>query len=381
MKSDIVIPSVGESVVEATIARFIKKEGSHVNKDEEIVEIETDKLNQVLYAPETGTLSWSVKEGDTVKIGQKIGTIDTEGKAPEKSSEKPAEEKPEKKPEEKPQETKTPPSEKGAIRETEEEYLKEKPKETPPPEETKKPQQEPEKAEEKRGERRERMTKIRKVIAQRLLEVKNETAMLTTFNEVDMSQIIGIREREKKSFKEKHGVKLGFTSFFVKAAVAALIDFPDINAFIDGEEMVFHDYYDVGVAVGTEKGLMVPVIKDAHLLSLTEIEIQLKEFAEKARKGSISVDMIKGGTFTITNGGVYGSMLSTPILNPPQSAILGLHAIQKRAVVIDDKIEIRPMMYLALSYDHRIVDGQEAISFLVHIKKNLEDPTRFILDK
>ncbi len=377
MKKDIEVPPVGESVTEATIARFIKKDGDYVEKDEEIVEIETEKLNQVLHAPESGTLSWTVSVDDTVQVGEKIGTIDTEGKKKDGVKEEAAEKKPSPKKEEKesPTEKKVDPSGK-KLRESEEEYLQKQ--------ETKKEPSKEEKVtakkEEGRPERRERMSKIRKVISKRLLEVKQETAMLTTFNEVDMSQIVSLREREKENFLKKYNVKLGFTSFFVKASISALQAFPDINAFIEGEEIVFHDYCDIGVAVGTEKGLMVPVIKDSQELTLTEIELKLKEFADKARKGSISIDEIKGGTFTITNGGMYGSLLSTPILNPPQSAILGIHAIQKRAVVINDQIEIRPMMYLALSYDHRIVDGKEAISFLVHIKKNLEDPARFLLD-
>lgn len=375
MKKEIVIPEVGESVTEATIARFIKNEGDFVQKNEEIVEIETEKLNQVLNAPDSGKISWSVAVDDTVQVGQKIGVIDTDAKPSKDEKEKPKEEK------SAPEEKKPPKKEvaEGKIRESEQEYL-EKKEEIKAPIEEKPVEKKDKQKEPSRPERRERMSKIRKVIAKRLLEVKQDTAMLTTFNEVDMSQIVSLREREKENFLKKYHVKLGFTSFFVKASVSALQAFPDINAYIEGDEIVYHDYCDIGVAVGTDKGLMVPVIKDCHLLTVTEVEIKLKEFAEKARNGTISVDEIKGGTFTITNGGMYGSLLSTPILNPPQSAILGIHAIQKRAVVINDQIEIRPMMYLALSYDHRIVDGKEAISFLVHIKKNLEDPARFLLD-
>ena len=229
-------------------------------------------------------------------------------------------------------------------------------------------------------ETRKKMTKLRRVIAQRLVEVKNQTAMLTTFNEVDMSVVMQVREKEQENFQKKHGVKLGFMSFFVKACVAALQEFPDINGRIDGDEIVYHHYYDIGIAVGTEKGLMVPVIRNADQLSYAEIEKALKNFAEKARTGTIFLDDLQGGTFTITNGGVYGSMLSTPILNPPQSGILGMHNIVKRPVVINDQIVIRPIMYLALSYDHRIVDGKESIAFLMHIKKNLEEPARLLLD-
>jgi 2-oxoglutarate dehydrogenase E2 component (dihydrolipoamide succinyltransferase) len=224
------------------------------------------------------------------------------------------------------------------------------------------------------------MTKLRRVIAERLVQVKNQTAMLTTFNEVDLSQLISVREREQESFQKKHGVKLGFMSFFVKACVAALKEYPAVNARIEGDEMVFCNYYDIGIAVGTEKGLMVPVIRNADQLTSAEIERQLKTYAEKARSGTIALDDLQGGTFTITNGGTYGSMLSTPILNPPQSGILGMHNIIKRPIAENDQVVIRPMMYLALSYDHRIIDGKESIGFLVHIKKNLEEPARLLLD-
>jgi len=224
------------------------------------------------------------------------------------------------------------------------------------------------------------MTKLRRVIAEKLVEVKNQTALLTTFNEVDMSAVMAVREENQENFQKKHGVKLGFMSFFVKACVAALQEFPDINARIDGDEIVYHHYHHIGVAVSTEKGLMVPVIRDADHLSYAGVEKKLKDFAEKARAGAISVDDMQGGTFTITNGGVFGSLLSTPILNPPQSGILGMHNIVKRPVAVGDEIAIRPMMYLALSYDHRIVDGKESIQFLVHIKKSLEDPARLLLD-
>lgn len=229
-------------------------------------------------------------------------------------------------------------------------------------------------------ETRKKMSKLRKVIAEKLVRAKNETAMLTTFNEVDMSNIIRLREQEQENFQKKHGVKLGFMSFFVKACISALQEFPDINARIDGEDIVYHHFYDIGIAVGTDKGLFVPVIRNADQLSYADIEKALKAYAEKAKSGTISVDDMQGGTFTITNGGVYGSMLSTPILNPPQSGILGMHNIVKRAVVIDDEIVIRPMMYLALSYDHRIVDGKGSIGFLMHVKKILEEPSRLLLD-
>lgn len=364
MKIDIKIPPVGESIVEATIASVLKEKGSFVKEGEEILELETDKVNQIVYAPAAGALSLSVKVGDVVKIGQVIGSVDTEGKKGVSETKAPP-----------PPQKASPPKEGVSLRNKEEDYLKdvkEKPKaqiaSSPVPTSSSSRQ------------RREKMTKLRRVIAERLMEVKAQTAMLTTFNEVDLSRVIEVRKREQENFQKKHGVKLGFMSFFVKASVAALEAYPDINAFIDKEEIVYCDYYDIGVAVGTEKGLMVPVIRDANTLSFAEIEQKLKAFADKARNGTISVDDMKGGTFTITNGGVYGSLMSTPILNPPQSGILGMHAIQERPVAIQGKVEIRPMMYLALSYDHRIVDGKEAISFLVHMKQNLEDPSRLLLD-
>ncbi|MCB1109236.1 MAG: dihydrolipoyllysine-residue succinyltransferase, partial [Chlamydiia bacterium] len=230
------------------------------------------------------------------------------------------------------------------------------------------------------GQTRKRMSGLRRTIAKRLVEVKTTTAMLTTFNEVDMSKVMEFRAREKDAFLKKHDVKLGFMSFFVKAATQALRALPDVNAFIEGDEIVYNEKAHIGVAVSTDKGLMVPVIRNADDLSFAEIEKQLSTYAKKAREGAMSVDDMQNGTFTITNGGVFGSMLSTPILNPPQSAILGMHNIVKRAVVVDDQIVIRPIMYLALSYDHRIVDGKEAVTFLVHMKENLEDPERMLLD-
>lgn len=228
-------------------------------------------------------------------------------------------------------------------------------------------------------ETRRRMTSIRKVIAARMVQAQQTTAMLTTFNEIDMSQVISLRERYKESFNKEHGVKLGFMSFFVKACVAALEEIPDLNSYIDGDEIVHREYYDIGIAVGTDRGIVVPVVRDCDKLSFAGIEKAIEGFAAKARDGTISADDLTGGGFTITNGGVYGSLLSTPILNPPQSGILGMHKISKRAVVVDDQIVIRPMMYVALSYDHRIVDGKEAVSFLVNLKNNLEDPARLLL--
>lgn len=248
--------------------------------------------------------------------------------------------------------------------------VKEAPKAVPAP----KPQQPEAKT------TRKKMSNLRRVIASRLVEAKNSTAMLTTFNEVDMSAVMMIRNREKDNFLKKYGVKLAFMSFFVKAVVAALKEIPEVNAMIDGDEIVSFQTYDIGVAVSTERGLMVPVIKNCDQLSYSGIEKEIEVYAKKAREGSISIDDLRGGNFTITNGGVFGSLLSTPILNPPQSAILGMHSIVKRPMVVNDEIVIRPMMYLALSYDHRIVDGKEAVLFLVHVKQSLEDPSRLLLD-
>ncbi|MDE3055494.1 MAG: dihydrolipoyllysine-residue succinyltransferase [Verrucomicrobiota bacterium] len=366
------IPQMGESVVTVTIGALLKTPGSFVSAGEEILEMETDKVNQVLTAPVSGLLELSCKSGDTVPIGGTIGSIQ-EGRAPL------------------PQETTPAPT--PAPTPVKEEIAPQPipvPQEIAPPpalQEIAIPPAPPCKEEmapvpprvKESDERRERMSRLRLVIAERLVKVKNETAMLTTFNEVDMSAIIAVREKEQEAFVKRHGVKLGFMSFFVKASVAALAAFPEVGARIEGEEIVFPNKAHIGVAVSTDRGLMVPVLRNATDLSFADIEKQLKEAAEAARKGTLAIEAMQGGTFTITNGGVFGSLLSTPILNPPQSAILGMHAICKRPIAIEDKVVIRPMMYLALSYDHRIVDGKEAIEFLVHIKKDLESPERLLL--
>ena len=374
MKVDIVVPSAGESVTEATVAQVMVENGASVNEGDEVLELETDKVNQVIYAPASGAVTVTVKVDDVVKVGQVLGSIDSEG-APAKATPK----KEEKASEPPPAAPPPAPSEEG-IRKTPESFvadLKKPEPKAPAPEAAPAPVVKEETAE---NQTRKRMTGLRRTIAKRLVEVKTTTAMLTTFNEVDMSKVMDFRAREKDKFMKKHNVKLGFMSFFVKAAVQALKALPDVNAFIEGDEIVYNNSYHIGVAVSTDKGLMVPVIKDAEKLSFADIEKQISDYAKKAREGAISVDDMQGGTFTITNGGVFGSMLSTPILNPPQSAILGMHNIVKRAVVDDDKIVIRPIMYLALSYDHRIVDGKEGTTFLVHMKENLEDPERLLLD-
>jgi len=364
---EIKVPSAGESVTQATVSQILKPSGSFVKADEEIVELETDKVNQVIYAPAEGKLTLRVQVNDVVKVDQVIGSIDPSGKPEEKPAPQPE---PPKVQEEGP-----------SVRKSSADYVADlnkepEPKEIKPPPPPVAPKT---KAEEGKVTRK-RMSALRKTIAERLVAVKNQTAMLTTFNEIDMSNIMAIRAREQESFMKRNGVKLGFMSFFVKAAVAALKEFPAINSYIDGEEIVTFESYDVCIAVSTEKGLMVPVIRGCEQKSFGEIEKDIAAFAKKARDGRISVDDMRGGSFTITNGGVFGSMLSTPILNPPQSAILGMHTIVKRPVVVADEVAIRPIMYLALSYDHRIVDGREAIQFLVHMKNNLEEPTRMLID-
>ena len=359
-KVEIKVPTAGESVTEATVSNLIKPSGSAVSEGDEVIELETDKVNQVLYAPASGELQFTVNVDDVVKVGQVIGTIDTEkaGSAAPAEAPKPAA---------------APAPAEGDMRISPEAYVADM--QTPTPEPAPTPQTQPQ-----TGQTRKRMSGLRRTIAKRLVEVKTTTAMLTTFNEVDMSKIMEIRANEKEDFLKKHDVKLGFMSFFVKAAAQALKALPDVNAFIEGDEVVYNEQFDIGVAVSTDKGLMVPILRDCEKLSFADVEGRLADYAKKAREGTIAVDDLKGGTFTITNGGVFGSMLSTPILNPPQSAILGMHNIVKRAVVVNDEIVIRPIMYLALSYDHRIVDGKEAVTFLVHMKENLEDPERLMLD-
>ncbi|NGX47370.1 MAG: Dihydrolipoyllysine-residue succinyltransferase component of 2-oxoglutarate dehydrogenase complex [Chlamydiae bacterium] len=375
MKMEIKVPSAGESVAEATVSQILKESGSSVKTDDEIIEFETEKVNQVIYSPGDGVLELTVKVDDVVKVGQVIGHVDTEGVAAAAPSPPPKEE-------EEKEVTPAPPvkAEEGPpVRIMPEEHVQEleKPKEAPVPSP---PPTLPKTKTEEGTVTRRRMSGLRKTIAERLVAAKNQTAMLTTFNEVDMTQIMEIRVREQENFMKRNGVKLGFMSFFVKAVVAALKEFPDVNSFLDGDEIVTFHIYDVCIAVSTEKGLMVPVIRGCDEKSFGEIENDIAVFAKKAREGKISIDDMRGGSFTITNGGVFGSMLSTPILNPPQSGILGMHTIVKRPLVSGDQIVIRPIMYLALSYDHRIVDGREAIQFLVHLKNNLEEPTRMLID-
>lgn len=405
---EIKVPSPGESISEVQIARWIKHDGDYVEKDEEIAEIDSDKATLTLSAEANGVLKTLVKEGDNVAVGAVVCTIDTAGKKTEDKKKKPeekieaisSEQSEEKKSGENqpPTSNLTPQANKsyaaGVPSPSAEKIMKEKNitaeqitptgkggritkadvlKSTLEPASVSAPT-----APCSRNERREKMTMLRKKVAERLVAVKQQTAMLTTFNEVDMSEIIDIRKKYKDIFKEKYGVGLGFMSFFTKAVCEALKAFPPVNAMIDGEEIIFHDYCDIGIAVSAPKGLMVPVIRNAESLSLAQIESSVLDLAAKARDGKLSIEEMTGGTFTITNGGVFGSMLSTPILNPPQSAILGMHNIVERPVAINGQVVIRPVMYVALSYDHRIIDGRESVSFLVKLKQMLEDPAKML---
>ena len=401
------VPSPGESITEVQISRWLKKDGDYVEKDEEICEIDSDKATLTLNAESAGVIKLIAKEGETIAVGSSVCTIDTsavpvpkEIKKEEKIITAPVSQKPvtvetangsvvkEKMDDAKESYTRGIPSVAA------EKIMREKglsaPQITPSGKGgriTKADVLEPvtliavgaAKAG-SRTERREKMTMLRKRVAERLVAVKQETAMLTTFNEVDMSEIMNIRKLHKDAFKEKFGVGLGFMSFFTKAVCQALKTFPAVNARIDGEEIVYHDYCDIGIAVSAPKGLMVPVIRNAETLSMSQIENTIVELASKARDSKLSIEEMTGGTFTITNGGVFGSMLSTPIINPPQSAILGMHNIVERPVAINGKVEIRPIMYVALSYDHRIIDGKESVSFLVAVKKMLEEPVTMMFE-
>jgi 2-oxoglutarate dehydrogenase E2 component (dihydrolipoamide succinyltransferase) len=483
MTVEIKVPSVGESVTEATLAEWFKKDGDRVQKDEPLFVIETDKVTLEVVAETDGILSIKVGAGETVAIGEVVGTIDANAArkdaeeqpeekkaaaqkaaadeeketATEKAEEKKEDEKetPVKEPPqteeqeaapeasadkekeaavEKPEEKKTGDKEETAVEEppkAEEQeearppispqslapsvrnlvaqknidvskidgtgpggritrgdvllYIESSAEKTPEEDRTADTAEMKEKpADEDRGEEkqtsREPMSRIRRRIAARLLEAKQNTAMLTTFNEIDMSRVQDIRSRYKESFKKNHGVSLGLMSFFIRATTEALKEYPEVNAFIDQEEIVYHQYFHIGIAVGAEKGLVVPVVRHADKLSFAELEQAIVDYVKKIRENRLELSDLEGGTFTITNGGVYGSLLSTPILNMPQSAILGMHKIERRPVVVDDKIEARPMMYVALSYDHRIIDGREAVSFLRRIKEYIENPEQMMME-
>ena len=429
MAIEITVPELGESVLEATVSRWLKKEGDFVNVGDVLVELETDKVNLEVGAKGAGVLQKiEATEGADVKVGDVLGRIDEkagEQKADQpKTEETAAEEKTEPvaaeaKPAETPREKEEAPSRndgqqaegqavaqvspvaarlardknvdiskvtgtgaEGRVTKADVEMYIQRQETTAtaekapaaPPAPEKPPQPSASAPASDRREERTRMSRRRRTIAQRLLDATQSTAMLTTFNEIDMSAVMDIRKRHNEEFQKRFGIKLGFMSFFVKASISALRAFPQINAEIDGEEIVFKHYYDIGMAVGSSEGLVVPVIRDADRLSFAEIEQQIKDLVAKTEQGKLSIEDLRGGTFTITNGGVFGSLLSTPILNPPQVGILGLHKIEERPIALNGQVVIRPMMYVALSYDHRIVDGREAVQFLVHIKQVLEDP-------
>jgi 2-oxoglutarate dehydrogenase E2 component (dihydrolipoamide succinyltransferase) len=394
MAKDLVVPTLGESVTEATVSKWLKKVGDAVKADEPVVELETDKVSVAVPSPESGVLSEiKIQDGTTVKVGAILGSVaagsDSVKKEPVKISE-PAVKAPE------------PTRPKLEVVQDKKEILSPAVKRIVEEKridigtisgsgrdgrilvgdllESMGLPSAPSQARATKGtEERVKMTRLRATIAKRLKEAQNNAAMLTTFNEIDMSRIIEMRSEYKDGFQKRYGAKLGFMSFFVKSCVEALKAFPVINAEIQQDEIVYKNYYNIGVAVGTEKGLVVPVVRNADELSFADIEKQIVALGEKARTGQLSIDELQGGTFTITNGGIYGSMLSTPILNPPQSGVLGMHNIVQRAVVIEGKVEVRPIMYLALSYDHRIIDGKDAVSFLVRVKEYLEDPRRLFL--
>jgi 2-oxoglutarate dehydrogenase E2 component (dihydrolipoamide succinyltransferase) len=409
--TDIRVPTLGESVTEATVGKWFKQPGDAVAVDEPLVELETDKVTLEVPAPAAGVLSdIAVKDGETVAVGALLGSITDGAAAAAKAapaakaaeSAKPAEA-PKPAPAAAPAATSMPmppsvrklaaesgiePSTvegtgvRGQVTKGDMLAAIERAAAAPTPVPSPAPVQmrAPSPPDDAAREERVHMTRLRQTIARRLKDAQNTAAMLTTFNEVDMSAVMARRSDYKELFEKKHGVKLGFMSFFVKACIQALKEIPAVNAEIDGTDLVYKNYYHIGVAVGTEKGLVVPVVRDADMMSLAQIEKAIADFGRRARDGSLKIEELQGGTFTISNGGIYGSLMSTPILNAPQSGILGMHKIQERPMVVGGKIEARPMMYLALSYDHRIVDGREAVTFLVRVKEVLEDPARIVLD-
>jgi len=451
MEIEIKIPSVGESVQEAILVQWYKKDGDPVQKDEPIFVVETDKVTLEIVAEASGILKVLISEGQTVAIGAVVGSIDVKEVSEAEPEPSPAEEEPEqevsevepelspaeekkKRPQEVPKKPEKPVPAEAAPEELQAEkepaevreilspsvrrlvseknidiadiigtgpgnritkgdvllYLEQAPSSAPVPlrasPETKDTDRVATETSDKtipsriEGVTRKPMSPIRRTIASRLLQAKHSTAMLTTFNEIDMTHTMALRTQFKEAFKEKYGVSLGFMSFFIKASIEALKEFPQVNAFVDGSDIVYHNYYHVGIAIGTGKGLVVPVIRNADMLSFAELEQAIVDFVDKIKNNRLELADLDGGTFTITNGGVFGSLLSTPILNTPQSGILGMHKIEKRPVVVDDEINIRPMMYVALSYDHRIVDGREAVTFLVRIKECIENPERIMME-
>jgi 2-oxoglutarate dehydrogenase E2 component (dihydrolipoamide succinyltransferase) len=414
MPANIVVPEVGESIVEARVARWMKNVGDAVALGDPLVELETDKVNLEVPAPAAGVLSRiDHQDGADVKIGEVLGVIDESGAAASAPAAKPVDAKPAAAPVAAPMtpisvppaaaddRTRATPTARKAAEQNEvnlasvkgtgiagrvtrsdvEQAAKGAPAAKPaaPPAAPAARPPAPRVAGD-RTEERVRMSKRRATIARRLVEAQSTAAMLTTFNEVDMSAVMALRERRKQAFKERNGVNLGLSSFFVKASIGALKEIPRVNSELQGDETVLKHYYDIGIAVGAAEGLVVPVLRDADRMSFAEIEQQVRYFAKAAEEGTLSLADLKGGTFTITNGGVFGSLLSTPILNPPQVGILGLHAIKDRAVAVGGQVVIRPMMYIALTYDHRIIDGSEAVRFLVRIKELIEDPGALLID-
>ncbi|TPG15324.1 2-oxoglutarate dehydrogenase complex dihydrolipoyllysine-residue succinyltransferase [Sphingomonas oligophenolica] len=420
MATEVLVPTLGESITEATLGEWLKQPGDTVAADEPIASLETDKVSIEVPSPVAGTMGeHAVKVGDTVEVGGMLATIDAGGAAPKQASAP------------QPAVTEIPtsgggpadgagygdqpgasstdsaaadgpaalsPSVRRAVLEhgvdpatikgsgrdgriTKEDVVAAAQKPAPAPAAAAAaPTAAAPASTGDRKEERVRMTRLRQTIARRLKEAQNTAALLTTFNDVDMNAVIAARTKYKELFEKKHGVRLGFMGFFVKAACMALKDIPNVNASIDGDDIVYHDYADISVAVSSPGGLVVPVIRDADQMSVAEVEKTIGDFGRRAKSGELKMDEMKGGTFTISNGGVFGSLMSTPIINPPQSAVLGLHRIEDRAVVIDGQVVVRPMMYLALSYDHRLIDGREAVTFLVALKNAIEDPTRILID-
>ena len=404
---DIKVPTVGESISEVTLVKWLKNDGEYVQRDEMIAELESEKATFEVNAEKAGVLKTVGKEGDTLNIGDVLAQIDETAAKPESKPQTTSE---------KPQEAlkQEPKKEEASVQKTEPQTTNYKPqtdlKATPvasaiiadkkvDPKTIQpsgfngkilkddvlgaltNPGRKPGTEAFTRNERKEKMSALRKTVSRRLVEAKNTTAMLTTFNEVDMSKIMAIRTANKDKFKETHGVNLGFMSFFTKAICFGLQEWPAVNAYIDGDSIVYHDYCDISIAVSAPKGLVVPVIRNAESLSMFEIEKKVVELATKARDNKLSMEEMQGGTFTITNGGVFGSLMSTPIINIPQSAILGMHKIQERPVVVNGQVVVRPMMYVAVSYDHRIIDGRESVSFLVRVKELLENPELLLFGK
>ncbi|HSZ84827.1 MAG TPA: 2-oxoglutarate dehydrogenase complex dihydrolipoyllysine-residue succinyltransferase [Puia sp.] len=410
---DIKVPSVGESISEVTLVKWLKNNGEYVDRDEVIAELESEKATFEVNAEKAGTLKTIGKEGDTLKIGDVVAQIDETAAKQEKKAQETSDKAQDgnaqvaaKAPEKKKEEKKAEPVSASNGQQSSANDVKATPVAAAMISDKKvdaksisptgtggkilkhdvldaltNPGITPGQPMFGRDERKEKMSNLRKTVSRRLVEAKNTTAMLTTFNEVDMSNIMALRTKFKDKFKEKHGVNLGFMSFFTKAVSYALQEWPAVNAYIDGDEIVYHNYCDISIAVSAPKGLVVPVIRNAESLSMAEIEMKVVELATKARDNKLTMEEMQGGTFTITNGGVFGSLMSTPIINIPQSAILGMHKIEERPVVVNGQIVIRPMMYLAVSYDHRIIDGRESVSFLVRVKELLENPDQLLFGK